>query len=315
MFMGLFGEFLLQKGYITAEQLRLAYGSVENARPKLGTLAINEGYMTSDQVETVHSMQVHEDRRFGDIATEMGYLSVEQLEALLSMQRRPHAVLAQALMDRKVLSMKDFNNAVEEYKREYGLRGDVFDALTEDDIDVTVRFCLQGKRILEHDLLMDYVSLFARSMVRFVDRFVVLCPAFPEEDDLASEYLALQLVTQRDKSSMLTAISGDVLSLAALGRAFSGEDITALDALGKAATEEFLNLVNGLFAVNMSDFGKNFTMHPPLGVPASVLEGMEKDLFAVLFRFGDFSMKLFVMDGVPKILEDRLLRDAQDCRS
>ena len=309
MFMGLFGEFLLQKGYINSKQLRLAYGAVDHVRPKLGTLAMNEGYMTSDQVETVHAMQVHEDRRFGDIAIEMGYLAQEQLESLLSVQKQGHAVLGQALMDQKILTMKDFNEAIEKYKKEYNLGGDVFEALTKDDVDVTVRFCLQGKRILEHELLTDYVSLFARSMIRFVDRFVVLCPAFPEEDDLASEYLALQLVTQRDKKSMLTAISGNALSLAALGRAFSGEDITSLDALGKAATEEFLNLVNGLFAVNMSDYGKSFMMHPPLGVSASVLEGLEKELFAVLFRFGDFSMKLLVMEGVSPVLEKRLLEE------
>ncbi len=309
MFMGLFGEFLLQKGYVTSKQLRVAYGAVEHARPKLGILAVNERYMTSDQVETVHAMQVHEDRRFGDIAIEMGYLSEEQLQVLLSQQKKGYAVLGQALMDENILSVKDFNEAIEAYKREYELGRDVFEALTMDDVDVTVRFCLQGKRILEHELLTDYVSLFARSMIRFVDRFVVLCPAFPEEDDLALEYLALQLVTQRDKPSMFTAISGDPLSLVALGRAFSGEDITSLDELGKAATEEYLNLVNGLFAVNMSDFGKNFMMHPPLGVAASVLEGMEKEIFAVLFRFGDFSLKLLVMEGVPPLLEERLLKD------
>ena len=307
MFMGLFGEFLLQKGYVTSKQLRVAYGAVENTRPKLGVLAINEGYMTSDQVETVHSMQIHEDRRFGDIAVEMGYLAPEQVDILLSRQKRGHVMLGQTLIDHNILSIKDFNDSIEMYKREYNLRGDVFEALTEDDVDVTVRFCLQGKRILEHHLLTDYVSVFARSMIRFVDRFVVLCPAFPEEDDLAAEYLALQLITRRDNPSMLTAISGDPLSLAALGRAFSGEDITSLDALGKAATEEFLNLVNGLFAVNMSDFGKNFMMQPPLGVSASVLEGLDKELFAVLFRFGDFSLKLLVMDGVPALLEERLL--------
>lgn len=308
MFMGLFGEYLLQKGYVDSKQLRTAYGAVEHARPKLGILAINEGYMTADQVETVHAMQVHEDRRFGDIATDMGYLAEEQLQALLSLQKTGHAMLGQALMDQNILSMQEFNDAIGSYKREYDLGGDVFEALTRDDVDVTVRFCLQGKRILEHELLTDYVSLFARSMIRFVDRFVVLCPAFPEEDDLKAEYLALQLVTQRDNPSMLTAISGDSPSLVALGRAFSGEEITSLDELGKAATEEYLNLVNGLFAVNMSDFGKSFMMQPPLGVSASVLEGMEKELFAVLFRFGDYSMKLLVMDGVSPVLEERLLR-------
>jgi hypothetical protein len=309
MFMGLFGEYLLQKGYVDAKQLRAAYGAVEHARPKLGILAMNEGYMTAEQVETVHAMQVHEDRRFGDIAMEMGYLAEEQLQALLSLQKTGHAMLGQTLMDQNILSMQEFNDAIGSYKREYDLGGDVFEALTRDDVDVTVRFCLQGKRILEHELLTDYVSLFARSMIRFVDRFVVLCPAFPEEDDLKAEYLALQLVTQRDNPSMLTAISGDSSSLVALGRAFSGEDITSLDELGKAAAEEYLNLVNGLFAVNMSDFGKSFMMQPPLGGSASVLEGMEKDLFAVLFRFGDYSLKLLVMDGVSPVLEERLLKD------
>ncbi len=59
----------------------------------------------------------------------------------------------------------------------------------------------------------------------------------------------------------------------------------------------------------MSDFGKNFMMQPPLGGCASVLEGMEKELFAVLFRFGDYSLKLLVMDGVSPVLEERLLKD------
>ncbi len=307
MFIALFGEFLLEKNYISVTQLRQAYGIVEHSRPKLGVLAVNEGLMTPAQVESVYAIQTMEDRRFGDIAMDMSYLSQENLDKLLSMQKRGHLMLGQALLDLNALSMETFNEALEKYKEEHHLGGETFGILTDDDVDVMVRFCLQGKDILEHELLTDYVSLFYRGMIRFVDRFSVLAPVFFEEEDLRGEYLALQLLTHNKDVSMLTAILGDPESLIALGRNYSEEDITSLDDLGKAAVEEFLNLINGLFSVNLSDRGEKFSMCPPIGCGALVLEGLQKQLFAVCFRFGTYSVKILVMDGVPDVVAERIL--------
>ncbi len=86
MFGALFGNYLLQKGLISREDLTRILNDLDGLRLHLGVLAIDAGFMTADQVNEIHDMQETHDRHFGELATQKGYLTDDQLVALLLKQ-------------------------------------------------------------------------------------------------------------------------------------------------------------------------------------------------------------------------------------
>ena len=87
MFNQYFGQYLLKKQLLTAEQLHDVLIHEHLARPKLGVLAIDAGLMTAEEVEEVHRLQHTMDKKFGEIAIFRGYLTTDQLEGLLDSQQ------------------------------------------------------------------------------------------------------------------------------------------------------------------------------------------------------------------------------------
>ena len=83
MYAQFFGNFLLSKHAVTADQVIQAMEEQHIRHLKLGTLAIHAGYMDTAQVNDILIRQSHQNKRFGELAVEAGYLTDEQLETLL----------------------------------------------------------------------------------------------------------------------------------------------------------------------------------------------------------------------------------------
>ena len=101
MFTQFFGNYLLNKGLVSASQLSDALSVQKQTRLKLGVLAINAGYMTAEQVDMVHAAQQKVDKRIGDIACEMGFLTEEKVMELLKSQGAAHLQLGQGLQQQR----------------------------------------------------------------------------------------------------------------------------------------------------------------------------------------------------------------------
>ena len=60
------GQFLLDRGTITAAQLQAATEAQRASNPLLGELAVREGLLTPEQADRIHERQRSDDRRFGE---------------------------------------------------------------------------------------------------------------------------------------------------------------------------------------------------------------------------------------------------------
>ena len=67
MYTQFLGNYLLQKGIVTQEQLFDAMARLSQTHIKLGTIAIHEGLMTANEVDECLYVQTREDKRFGEI--------------------------------------------------------------------------------------------------------------------------------------------------------------------------------------------------------------------------------------------------------
>lgn len=97
------GQFLLERGVITAPQLLAAIEAQRASNPLLGELAVRKGWLDEAQARRIQQRQRVEDRRFGDIALEMGLLDQDRLDALLEAQKTSRKLLGQVLLEQRVL--------------------------------------------------------------------------------------------------------------------------------------------------------------------------------------------------------------------
>lgn len=258
MFSQYFGHFLLNKGLISREQLREALEYQESVHVKFGVIAVNEGYMTPEQVEKVHDMQKQVDKRFGEIAIEEGFLTEEQVEQMLASQKQNHLLLAQALVDKGFMTIDQFSKALEDYKKAHALSDENFEEIKQGNIDLLIENVVKNSGLENKEYLSKYLALFAKNMIRFIDRQAYL--EIDQETKEVGEWLVTQEIT--GKAPLFTAISADSDVFLYIASKYAEEKLEEIDELAKASVCEFLNLHNGIFLVNMSNDGIELNMKP-----------------------------------------------------
>ncbi|MGB1236675.1 MAG: chemotaxis protein CheX [Pseudomonadales bacterium] len=100
-----FGQFLLEKGLITPEQLLTAISLQKASNPSLGKIAVDKGMLSEAQAEAINAEQQRTDQRFGDLAVTMQLLSDAQVGELIDTQKAGRKFFGQILIE------EDFLNA------------------------------------------------------------------------------------------------------------------------------------------------------------------------------------------------------------
>ncbi|MDQ0153704.1 hypothetical protein [Robertmurraya andreesenii] len=269
MFSQFFGHYLLNQGLLSREQLTDALEFQQSVHVKFGVIAVDEGFLTPEQVEKVHEMQKQIDKRFGEIAVELGYLTDDQVEAMLSVQKQNHLLLAQALVDRGYMSIEEFSNALNHYKRDFSLSDDKFEAIKRGDIDALVTNILDHKESNTIEKYGNYLTLFAKNMIRFIDDQVYLEVCDHKQNE--GNWLVHQDIV--GEAPLFTAISAQEDVFLYIASAYAEEELTEVDELAKASVSEFLNLHNGIYLVNMSNEGIELNMNPQEVVESAKVNG------------------------------------------
>ncbi|WP_102271959.1 hypothetical protein [Cytobacillus massiliigabonensis] len=257
MFSQYFGHYLLNNGLLTADQLKTALDLQKTTHVKFGVIAVDEGLLTFKQVEEIHEKQKQQDKRFGEIAVDLGFLSNEQVEHMLSSQKKNHLLLAQAVVDQNYLSIEEFTNALNEYKRIHSLSDEKFEAIKTGDVDAIVDSFIHMNH-LEKERFAEYISLFVKNIVRFIDDEVFVEAS--EANHIEAKWLVSQEIT--GKKPLWSAIAAEEKVFLEIASVFAEEELTEADDLAQASVSEFLNLHNGIFLVNMSNKGTELQMKP-----------------------------------------------------
>lgn len=275
MFSHYFGNHLLSRRLLTPAQLKDILASLDSVHIKLGMLAIEAGLMTAQQVQEVHTLQMSQDKRFGTIAVERGYISSASLDELLGKQARRHLALSQALLDRGVFSFEQLETALADFKSATNLTEAEIEAIKNNDVDAVVatffrsfELALLLNAVSDSSasvaapvrLIQDYVALFVRNLVRFVDPGVVIAQSVCVSNHAFDWCISQEI---EGSFSLCTAISGDGPGLARLGGRFARMELTEMDAVGQDAVGEFLNCHNGLFLSKLSNDGLDLELTPP----------------------------------------------------
>lgn len=286
MYTQFFGNFLLNRGILSAEELVHAMEKQASVHLKLGTIAIHEGLLTAPEVDNIVIMQTHKDKKFGEIAIEEGYLTEEQVDKLLSSQKPDYLLLGQILIEDGKLTNADFENLISDYQSQ----NEIFDLDSHTEqknlVDKLLHNLCEFKDETTARTAVDYLTLLFNNLVRFIGNdFTPLDPVLCK-DGYPTNYCVAQHIS--GKVSIQAAIDMDASAAVAFASRYAGETFSSFDEYAKASVEDFLNLHNGLFNVNMSnDYSIELSLCPPEVHSGDILEfNTPTYTLPVIFPFG-----------------------------
>lgn len=293
MFSQFFGGYLLNKGIVTKEQLSKAIDEKKNTRMRLGVLAINEGLMTAEQVEHVNLTQQTVDKLFGDLAVDLGYLNTRDVDELLNKQPTDYLLLGQTLVNNGVLTNSEFETAINDYKSKLSISNDDISGEQNEKLSSLINEFFHFDTAENAKVYTNYVTLMFKNLIRFIgDDFT------PLKANVTRSISSSRIIVQNISGaySAVTAIAAGKEEYSAFAKRFAKDAYVAEDDFDDASAGEFLNVCNGLYAVNESnESGTELTLFPQEFKRDTEIK-LEKNAFCipVQFSFGEIEFIITV---------------------
>lgn len=250
------GNYLVETGKITNDQLKQALDKQDSARVKLGLIAVAEGVMSLEQANEVNRLQALMDKRYGDIAVEKGFLTDEQVGKLLKKQGDSYLMFVQTLIDEKLVTMDEWDKLVEDFKQANGYSNSEIEALKSDEAERIVPLFIpeDAKRFT------GVIAVAVRTMIRLIDRHIYIGNASMVDTFPAENQVSQALDGDNGIIDCLSENDGALLKLCSVygQEEFAQLDLDSLDAAG-----ELLNCINGLHASSLSREGTLLELMPP----------------------------------------------------
>lgn len=285
MYSQFFGNYLLTKNAITPEQLIHAIQEQHSKHLRLGTLAIHAGYMTAEQIDEIVIRQTHEDRRFGELAIESGYLTEAQMTELLSAQTPDYLLIGQSLVDDGVLTTADLEKLIISYQKENELSSLTHASEQSENLEALIRnlFLITLEDIPQY--VIEYLQLLFNNLIRFIgEDFTPLRPS------MCNQYITSRCSGQIISGEISLTSYFDLTEDAAVSFAsrYAGETFDEFDEFVQASIEDFLNLHNGLFNVNMSNtHSVELSLEAPVSMENTMLSSSEQSLLLpIVYPYG-----------------------------
>lgn len=252
----------MENNLITREQLIKAIHTQKKNHLRMGTLAIHAGFLTSAEVEDIHTTQTRENKRFGEIALEKGYLSQKQIDTLLSSQQPDYLLLCQALVDLGYMTTSQFEKAMQRYRQLYELTDLDFSNEEFDKVALHIAEFFSIHNLDDPGYYAKYISLLFNNIVRFIGSdFAPL--SIGQVERFSGKSGVCQEI--HGEYHILTGISMSENTRLSFASRYIGEDFLENDEYTLASMEDFLNLHNGLFAVNLSnEESRELSLQPPV---------------------------------------------------
>ncbi|MCX7654790.1 MAG: hypothetical protein N2Z58_08980 [Fervidobacterium sp.] len=261
MFLMYFGNYLLNKGYISREKFKEVIKAVETSRPRIGVIALHLGYLKSEDIERITREQHRQNKKFGEIAIELGLLTQQQLEEILSQQPGEFLALSQVLIDQGIFSYQELERIMNEFKEQNQLSDNVLDYLKNNDSKMIVESFIEKDKKLP-DEIKEYLVVFLNSCIRFLTRNLMIYSA----DDI-NNFEPFRIVHQRIKGDIninTYIIFPEKESTETFVKKYSQVADELISEILDDSIAEYLNLVNGLAVVNYSEKGLNCELEPPV---------------------------------------------------
>jgi CheY-specific phosphatase CheX len=244
-----FGQFLLEKGRISSQQLVDALEYQKSVTQPIAVLALESGMLTADQVYHVLK-QLRPDKHFGEVAVGLGVLTQTQLEKLSQCQSGHRILLGEALIAKGFISVEVLEKELKEFKN----------AEEKDSLQINEAFnTIANKEIVKTftDLMVMMFSNFGGHQ----DIKVEKCETGKDNVRLFRWVISQKIAGENVGFNCLLSVPPKLLLQ--MASTMLDEHISTADELALDATKEFVNIANGNACAKLSEDGVALTMLPP----------------------------------------------------
>ena len=244
----LFGQFLLEKGCVSREQLLLALESQREAARTLGDLAVATGMLDLKEVDAIHLLQHVENKPFSQAAVDLGLLTERQIADLLHPNSAERMLLGQILLAFGYIDQDTLDAALELHAGER----------MEDESDLMSHF--RGSDLLE-------VGPTCISIMRRVFKQTMRAPVsihgIPPSKAISASQAVWSQAVSRGNDRFLLALQVGEGDGCAMAQGVLGMPVPAFGDLARDAVSEFLNVVTGHVCANLDGSVANVSAAPP----------------------------------------------------
>ncbi len=271
-----FAQYLVNEDVLEPQEAKEFLRQAEKVEPGLAVVALAEGAVSASKLL---ELMPFEKKSFSKLAVAEGVLFSSQLEKLQEIRSTEGLRLAQALLDSGKMDFVELG-------RHLAACG----ALDGSPIKAAVRRILEDNDELmaEEDAYADFTELFMRSFMRFMDTPAIINYCEPEYEGM----FASHIVSQR-LSGVVSFVSGIYANdkvFVEMARRYSREDIVDADEMAEDSIAEFLNVVNGLFVVDLGKRDLDLDLEAPnIGVNKRPMGSRQLQL-CVDSGFGSFAL-------------------------
>lgn len=243
-----FSQYLLNAGILDAGNISDVMPKSAHAVPQLHILAMQQHLLSESQVEELSTAD--------DVVKtleEAKMLSDAQIESLKNTVPGRDARVAQTLLDEHIADLKTIERCFREYDN---------DELhpIKDAVKKIVSKYEEMNPVA--DIYGEYTEMFVGALQRFMDTDAVV---LTEATDL--DFAGTRIVSQSmgGQLSVAVAVLAKNQMFLEMARRYSGEDLTELDELAEDSLAEFINVLNGLYIVNLSGRDLDMDLDMPRG--------------------------------------------------
>ncbi len=282
--MKFFGQYLLEKGLINAEQLLKGVEYQKSINLSLEEIALKKGLLSKEQVERINNVQKNDlDREFGEIAIEGKFLTKETLEEVLKEQKETRIYIGESLVKIGALSSGKLDEMLKEYKEEQEKDQWAIGAKLEN---------IQNKIVVK-----TFVNFTMKMFQKIIKETVKLKACLSSVDNFnLRNYTIGQKATGDFKVSFVVNIPEDI-ALKIVSTLF-GKQIQEIKEMEIDALKEFLNIINGNCCAKLSNVGINIETTPPefydnnSDNKYSLSQGANVAFVSLISTIGDFDLVL-----------------------
>jgi len=272
-----FGQFLLERGALTGDQLLQAVEYQRSMHQKFGSYALRFGYLTLDQINELHREQIYRPERIGELAIGRGFLTREQVEEILLRQKNDHLLLGEAIVKLGFMEREQLYLHLDEYHR----------LTMSEDLHISM------DHFPEEPVLLKLCELLSGLLSRFLD--LKAKPQMPQHQPQVTFAHSCAIVRLANRRKPIRVI---LAAPAPMARAIAGKFFGAAGPLDekadREAVEEFLNVLCGNFIGKASQLGRFWELEAPLTHPAGepILPLYGEQLIRVPFLTPDNALDL-----------------------
>ena len=241
-----FAQYLANVGAITPQETEPLFRACVSTEPGLAVVALAEGAVSASKLA---DLAPFEKDAFAELAVKEGVLFASQINKLRDIHPAEGLRLAQTLLDQGKMDYVELGKHIADYGSYEG--SPVKDA---------VRRLAGDEFSAELETYADFAELFMRSFMRFMNS-----PAIVSFGEKMMEEGGTHIVSQRllGALSFVSGIyAGDPVFLE-IAKRYSHEEMEEVDELAEDSIAEFLNVVNGLFVVDLGKRDLDIDLETP----------------------------------------------------